>query len=176
MDRRNLPFLTNASEHDELRACRVDLATSVVPSRCASGRRPRHVTAHEASLRDSARPVSLEYRMRRADGVYLPVVSCRVTQHDATGRPVRIVGFLLDLSREHAATRQSHVLLETLELVTSATGVGLFRQDLTGQGGDYWNAEAYHLWGFDDRTEPPHYKEVQTHVHPDDVPKRGNDE
>ena len=131
----------------------------------------RRVTAHEASLRDSARPVSLEYRMRRADGVYLPVVSCRVTQHDATGRPVRIVGFLLDLSREHAATRQSQVLLETLELVTSATGVGLFRQDLTGQGGDYWNAEAYHLWGFDDRTEPPHYKEVQTHVHPDDVPR-----
>lgn len=130
------------------------------------------VAAQEAALQQhTGRPVGLEYRMRRADGAYLPVVSCRVAQCDETGRAVRMVGFMLDLSREQEATRQRQVLLETLELVTSATGVGLFRQDLTGEGEDFWNTEAYHLWGFSGRNTPPNYREVQTHVHPDDVPK-----
>lgn len=125
----------------------------------------------QAALRHSSKPSSLEYRLRRADGSYLPVVSRRVVQCDSEGMPVRVVGVMVDLSREHEATRQRQVLLEILELVTSATGVGLFRQDLTGEAEDFWNAEAYHLWGFEDRTTPPHHLEVQTHVHPDDVHK-----
>lgn len=119
-------------------------------------------------LQQQPSPLTQEFRMRRGDGTYTPVASRRMVQTDEAGRIVRVFGMMLDLSREHEATRERQTLLELLEMVTGVAGVGLFHIDLV-RGQSHWSAESYRLWGFERRTRPPDLHEVLAHVHPDDV-------
>lgn len=121
-----------------------------------------------SELQEQSGPLTQEFRMRRGDGTYTPVASRRMVQTDKQGRIVRVCGMMLDLSREHEATRQRQTLLELLELVTGVTGVGLFHDDLM-HGQSHWSAESYRLWGFERRTSPPGLQELLSRVHPDDV-------
>lgn len=123
-----------------------------------------------ARVVDQPGPLTQEFRMRRRDGSYAPVASRRVLHTDADGKPVRVTGVMLDLSKEYEARRQRQTLLELLELMTGVTGVGLFHYDL-GTHASHWSAEAYRLWGFEGRASPPALDEVYAHIHPDDVPR-----
>ena len=128
------------------------------------------IRAAAARVVDQPGPLTQEFRMRRRDGTYAPVASRRVLHTDADGKPVRVTGVMLDLSKEHEARRQRQTLLELLELMTGVTGVGLFHYDL-GTHAAHWSAEAYRLWGFEGRSTPPRLDEVYAHIHPDDVPR-----
>jgi PAS domain S-box-containing protein len=73
-----------------------------------------------AAIDDGARTLSVEYRFRRADGAYAPVVDRGFIVRDEQGRPVRMVGSMMDVAErvraEQAMTEARDAALESARL------------------------------------------------------------
>ena len=96
-----------------------------------------HAEFHRS--RQTRTPYHLEYRVRRKDGAYIVVQDDGQHLYDETGQPVRMIGFVKDvtetriqarkLSDAHLALEESHSLLAAL-LRTAPVGIAFFDREL----------------------------------------------
>src|SRR5262245_35872273 len=99
-------------------------------------------------------PTDMEARYRHADGRWLDVLTRRVTQRDADGKPVAFIGVALDVSERLSEQRRLQDLTRRLELAASAAGVGIWSYDVVTDTA-VWNAQMYEMHGLDPSQPAP---------------------
>jgi len=105
------------------------------------------------------RPIDTVTRYRQKDGSWRPVLTRRVAQRDAQGRPLALLGLSLDISTMMAER-------ERLLSVADAAGLGLWSQD-EADALPQWNLPMYRLHHRDPAQGPPTPEEWWgRHVHP----------
>jgi PAS domain S-box-containing protein len=111
-------------------------------------------------------PFQAEMRLRRRDGEYRWVSTCRVPLRDSTGKVVKWYGAAIDIEdrkRAEQALHRSEAYLAEAQRLTHC-GVTAFKGATVFYGSD----EIYRIWGFDPAQGVPSRKEVIKRVHPDD--------
>jgi PAS domain S-box-containing protein len=99
-------------------------------------------------------PTDMEARYRTADGRWLDVLTRRVTQRDADGKPIAFIGVAMDVSNRLSEQRRLLDLTRRLELAASAAGVGIWSYDV-GSDAAVWNAQMYTMHGVDPTLPAP---------------------
>src|SRR5262245_17556405 len=99
-------------------------------------------------------PTDMEARYRTADGRWLDVLTRRVTQRDADGKPIAFIGVAMDVSNRLSQPRRLLDLTRRLELAASAAGVGIWSYDV-GSDAAVWNAQMYTMHGVDPTLPAP---------------------
>lgn len=107
-----------------------------------------------------------EYRFRRADGSYAAVLDRGAVLRDADGRPLRMIGAMLDLSGRKAAEAALAEGEERLRLATEAGGLGLWDLDLV-QNILLWPPRTKAMFGISSDAEVT-FDDFRTGLHPDD--------
>ena len=85
-----------------------------------------------------------EYRFRRSDDVYVPVLDRGTILRDDAGVAIRMVGGMNDLSERHAAIRQIEEQARFLDEANDGIFVRSLDHRIT-----YWNAGAARLYGWE---------------------------
>ena len=94
----------------------------------------------------SEQPVDVETRFRHAGGGWRHVLTRRILQRDAEGRPVALLGVGLDLSERVESNRRHTELMRQFELTTRAAGIGYWSVEAeTGQ--TRWSEQTFQLHG-----------------------------
>jgi PAS domain S-box-containing protein len=126
----------------------------------------RAKTARTRSL-ETGSPYSVEYRIRRADGLYRWFQARGLPQRDATGEVICWYLLLTDIDdqkqREAAQKRSDAFLAEAQRLCS--TGCFSWRvgtDDLT------WSEQVYRIYDVS-KTEPPTFELMAARLHPDDI-------
>lgn len=146
--------------------------------------RPMVDTALKAALEDRA-PYDVDYRIALPDGSLRAIhVRARVT-HDASGKPVRMAGTVLDITerkrieaelRSQNSRIEAEVARRTAELAASearlaeaqkVARMGSWEWEV-GSDSVVWSDQQYRLFGFEPRACEPTYETVIERVHPDD--------
>ncbi len=108
--------------------------------------------AHE---RGETETLVLDYRVRHRDGRWVWLHSRgKVTQRDAAGAPLRIVGTYLDVSERKAAEAQLQHHAELLARMSRVSGTGGWDFDIAS-GRSTWSPEMYRIREIDDGTLEP---------------------
>ncbi|MGE6332803.1 PAS domain-containing protein [Stenotrophomonas sp. NPDC077659] len=107
-----------------------------------------------------------EYRFRRADGSYADVLDRGAVLRDPEGRPLRMIGAMLDLSGRKAAEAALAESEERLRLATEAGELGLWDQDLV-QSIMLWPARTKAMFGISPDAEVT-IEDFHNGLHPDD--------
>jgi PAS domain S-box-containing protein len=108
---------------------------------------------------------AFEFRLRHKDGGYRWVFSRGEARRDATGRPVRMVGAITDITERKLAEKDLQEAAERFQLVTHATNDAIWDWNLTGPA--WWNDAFYEVYDFD-RSIPPSPEAWESGIHPDD--------
>jgi PAS domain S-box-containing protein len=95
--------------------------------------RARVVTGIHAAIDGGGGQWTAEYRFRRADGAYAHVLDRGHVQRDASGKPVRMIGSMLDLTERLAAEQALRRSEATLAAVLEALPVGVIIADAGGR-------------------------------------------
>ncbi|HEY8503908.1 MAG TPA: PAS domain S-box protein, partial [Gemmataceae bacterium] len=129
--------------------------------------RDRVTAGLRAAIRDGAQVWSAEYRFRRADGSYAHAQDRGYLIRDAAGRPVRMVGALVDVTERR---RAEEVLRESEErfralIENSSDGIAVLSAD-----GEliYASPSTFRMLGYG--PEELLGEEGFRHIHPDDLP------
>ncbi len=123
----------------------------------------------------SEQPTDMEVRYRRRDGSYRYVMTRRVIERDATGKPLAFVGVALDVTEAVEHRRQADALARRLEAASSAAGIGLWTTSGVPPETD-WNAQMYAIFDrFDPPAVPAFSEWLRQSVHPDDRERVGRD-
>jgi len=108
---------------------------------------------------------AFEFRLRHKDGGYRWVFSRGEARRDATGRPVRMVGAITDITERKLAEKDLQEAAERFQLVSRATNDAIWDWNLTGPA--WWNDAFYEVYDFD-RSIPPSPEAWESGIHPDD--------
>lgn len=119
-----------------------------------------------AAALESATRWSDEYRLQRANGTYADVTNSAVIVRGADGRPVRVLGAILDISARVRAERKHREGKERLAEAQSIARLGSYAIDADGNVS--WSAEMYRIFGVDEHTFSPTIENVVALFHPDD--------
>ena len=110
----------------------------------------------------------MEARYRRRDGSWRNVLTRRVVQRDASGRPLAFVGVALDVTDRMETLRRSTELSQRFELVTRTAGIGYWVLE-PGARQAQWSLEMRRLFGLAEGAPVPSMHDWLTlHVHPQD--------
>ncbi|AWH55471.1 hybrid sensor histidine kinase/response regulator [Stenotrophomonas sp. ESTM1D_MKCIP4_1] len=107
-----------------------------------------------------------EYRFRRADGSYAAVLDRGAVLRDADGRPLRMIGAMLDLSGRKAAEAALAEGEERLRLATEAGELGLWDLDLV-QNILLWPPRTKAMFGISSDADVT-IEDFRAGLHPDD--------
>ena len=107
-----------------------------------------------------------EYRFRRADGSYAAVLDRGAVLRDADGRPLRMIGAMLDLSGRKAAEAALAEGEERLRLATEAGELGLWDLDLV-QNILLWPPRTKAMFGISSDADVT-IDDFRSGLHPDD--------
>jgi PAS domain S-box-containing protein len=77
----------------------------------------------------SSRPVDVETRFQHADGSWRHVLTRRMLQRDAQGRPAALLGVGLDLSERVQSSKRQTDLMRQFELTARTAGIGYWSVD-----------------------------------------------
>jgi PAS domain S-box-containing protein len=135
-----------------------------------------HPDDHDAYLASRAAdgqatvPMSLEFRVTRTDGSLAHLLSTAKVVHDDSGRAVRALGTLMDVSVARNAEQDLRNAKARLELATRTAGVGVWQRDLATQA-EIWDERMYAMYGVDPDRFAPSYDNWLACVHPADRPR-----
>jgi PAS domain S-box-containing protein len=118
---------------------------------------PGDLPAVQAAMQRAANsktPTDMDARYRHAGGHWLDILTRRVTQRDASGKPVAFVGVALDMTERLSEQRRLQDLTRRLELAASVAGVAIWSYDLDTKQA-VWNAQMYALHGLDPSQPAP---------------------
>ncbi|MBT9488091.1 MAG: PAS domain-containing protein, partial [Rubrivivax sp.] len=120
---------------------------------------------------DGHETADAETRYRTPDGGWRTMLTRRIAQRDAEGRPVAVLGVALDISEQAAERERYRRLLEQFDLVVEAAGVGLWTLD-PATGAQHWNPamRAIHGLGADEPIPDDDAQGVSNPVLPEDRP------
>jgi len=123
---------------------------------------------------ESDTPTDMEARYRRRDGAWREVMTRRVVQRDAQGRPVAFLGVALDITARRAQQQQQQdaalalrSAVERVALAAGGVGLGTWEVDLDG-GQVYWDAQMWRLRGHEPQPRAMSQGERMACVHPED--------
>jgi hypothetical protein len=111
-------------------------------------------------------PTDMEARYRHADGRWLDVLTRRVTQRDADGKPIAFIGVAMDVTDRLREQRRLQDLTRRLELAASAAGVGIWSYDVNTDTA-VWNAQMYTLHGVDPALPAPNRADYTQFIAPE---------
>src|SRR5262245_17362322 len=117
---------------------------------------------------DSGKPVWMEeYRFRRKDGTYADLLARGLIVRDKTGKVVRIVGSLKDITQRKRHQREVEQLADRLRAATVAASVGTWRLDIRTQ---FFLADANlnRLLGRNDEESVHRFSDILRVVPPED--------
>jgi PAS domain S-box-containing protein len=116
----------------------------------------------------SDRPTDMHARYRRSDGSWRHVLTRRVVQRAADGKPLAFLGVALDLTEQVERQREASELALRLDIATSAAGLGIWSRDPDTEAGE-WNPQMFELSGWPpERGTPSRTQWVDEIIHPDD--------
>jgi len=128
-----------------------------------------HADDRERFLREwfdgenEAGPRSVEFRILRPDGV-AHVYTHGVIERGADGRPARLFGVAMDVTRKRQAEEQLGEAHARLALATSSAGVGVFLRDAASDAG-YWDPAVFRMFGLPVTDHPPARAAILAAVH-----------
>ncbi|HSW23438.1 MAG TPA: PAS domain-containing protein, partial [Burkholderiaceae bacterium] len=111
-------------------------------------------------------PTDMEARYRHADGRWLDILTRRVTQRDADGKPIAFTGVAMDVTDRLREQRRLQDLTRRLELAASAAGVGIWSYDVSTDTA-VWNAQMYTLHGVDPALPAPNRADYTLFIAPE---------
>ena len=129
-----------------------------------------HAALRSASQQalDSTQPVDAQIRFRHADGAWRHVLTRRIAQRDAQGRPVALLGVGLDISERVQASQRETELVRQFELTARAAGIGYWSV-LAPTLQSRWSEQTFALHGLPaSATAPSTDAWLKRFVHPDD--------
>lgn len=118
----------------------------------------------EASLQEGA-PFRTEFRMRKRDGSYAWYATNGSVDHDVSGQPVRLAGFITDITARKEAEKALRDSEARLRAINEASPMGIFVTDESGNC-IYRNRVYQELTGLS--TQESHGTGWIQAVHPDD--------
>ncbi|MDP2004688.1 MAG: PAS domain-containing protein [Rubrivivax sp.] len=128
---------------------------------------PRVLDSAQQALLHSG-PTDMQARYRRVDGSWRQVMTRRVVQRDAEGRPVAFLGVALDLTTGDEQQRQAEDMTRRFARATAAAGIGYWV--LTrGDSRPTWSPALRALFDLPPAAPAPGLAEwLARHVHADD--------
>jgi PAS domain S-box-containing protein len=132
--------------------------------------RERAVSSIHAVLDGPGEAWSAEYRFRRSDDTYATVFDRGYVLRDATGRAVRMIGSIMDLTERlqaEAALRESE---EHRRFAMEAAGVGTWEWE-PATGRVRWSEQIHRLHGLEPAEFASSYEDWSRLLHPDDLPR-----
>ncbi len=136
-------------------------------ARMHPGDAKRHLELLEQALASSGTRWTDRYRVRHADGAWRVVEDNAEIIRDRSGRAIRIVGTVIDVTARHTVLRDLHMSEERLRLATQAAGIGTFDVDIA-TGTIQRSARSAELAGSPGQTHIS-IADGLKHVHPDDA-------
>ena len=122
--------------------------------------------ASEALARPGA--VDAETRYLDASGHYRDILTRCVAERDASGKVIGLMGVSLDQTERVAERKRAQALVQRIDLVADAAGVGIWSVDVES-GQVEWNAQMFRIYGRDPGEPAPNLRQwVGSWVHPDD--------
>lgn len=109
-----------------------------------------------------------EYRYLRADGSYADVLDHGYILYDTAGKPVRMLGSMIDLSKQKDYERELQVSNERFEMVAKATNDVIWDWSLLDDT-IWWNDGYQKLFGYDEEKRLLDLESWMAHVHPSDL-------
>jgi PAS domain S-box-containing protein len=107
-------------------------------------------------IRDAARRtaestdiVDTEARYKRFDGVYRTLLTRRMSERDASGQAVAVIGVSLDISEQVKEREKALAAAQSMEMVVDATGVGLWTTDVESRQ-TQWNTQMRRIYAIAD--------------------------
>jgi PAS domain S-box-containing protein len=129
--------------------------------------RPRVWERLQAAARGEL-PYDIYHRMVRKDGEVIHVHGLAEIERDETGRAVRLLGTLVDVSELWLAEEARRISEERLQRAMKAASAGSWEWNLrTDELG--CSIESYRLYGFDPAGPTPTIAAWKAALHPDDV-------
>ncbi len=129
--------------------------------------RDRVLANTEAAISNGWETWVEEYRFRRADGAYVTLVDRAYLVRDAEGRPVRMLGSIMDVTerrRAEEALRKSQAGLAEAQRMAH---LGSWEWD-PRTGELYWSDETFRIYGFEPQSFVPTFERLLEVVHSDD--------
>jgi PAS domain S-box-containing protein len=121
----------------------------------------------EASLQREGH-TDLELRYQLPDGSSPQLLTRRMVQRDAQGRPVAVLGVGLDISERSAELRRARELSDRFELATRTAGIGYWSREGEAQRA-YWSDQMRSLHGLAAEAPVPTLKDwINVFVHAED--------
>ena len=121
----------------------------------------------QAALAAGRRLWSDEYRFRHADGSYADILDRAFVLYDAAGRPVRMIGSMLDISARKQAEAALGERTERLAEAQHLAGLGSWQWDVRTNLIS-WSDELFHMFGSTAQQFGATFAAYLTYVHPDD--------
>ncbi len=107
-------------------------------------------------------------RFRHVDGGWRSLLTRRVLQRDAQGKPVAVIGVVIDQTEQLSSTQRELDQYRHLQMATRAAGVAIWTYS-PGNHAAQWNEHMYALHGLPaDRPAPPLDAYIDTYFHPDE--------
>src|SRR3954447_20211304 len=131
-----------------------------------------HIEHYESSFARNAPPAfGVERRFLRKDGTTVWVEAYASFQHDASGRPVYVIGAVQDISERKRLEEEVRFATARLELALRGSNIGFW--DIDMPDGDLSNGRIYYLnvWeqlGYERPDSPNDQETGMALVHPDD--------
>ncbi len=112
-------------------------------------------------------PTDMDARYRRADGSWRQVMTRRVLQRDARGRPQAFIGVAMDVTAQHEEQRQAAETKRRFALATEGAGIGYWVAERNAA--PTWNAPMRAMFSLaPDEPTPQLHEWMSRCVHPDD--------
>jgi two-component system, sensor histidine kinase and response regulator len=127
----------------------------------------RVMREHDSLLNGKGKTWTGEYRFQRRDESYAYVLDRAYVVHDSNGRPVRMLGSMVDLTtrkQEELAVRTRELMLSEAQRVAQ---MGSWQVDLA-TGKVMWSDELWHVFGLKPQAEGLDLEGYLARVHPDD--------
>ncbi|HET7478668.1 MAG TPA: PAS domain S-box protein [Rubrobacteraceae bacterium] len=130
--------------------------------------RERTIAGIEEVLREGGEVWSDEYRFRRADGTYLTVVDRGYVVRDSEGRPLRVIGSMLDITERKRAEEELKQSEASLAAAQERAHLGSWEWDRRTNE-LRWSDEHYRIFGHTPQSFVPSYEaHYLDTIHPED--------